>query len=157
MGVREKGRSSMIRQIIFTILMLAFTSPALSSDAFNPENIKISIEHGVEVYNKRPGFNLTIENWLPEEKILIFAISPSGEKIQLDKDSVYADKSGLCVLGIDYEVKGFYQGTWVLVVAGEAGFHYLTLKLPKVTPPSETNKNWVVDFGGANKQKAGSE
>jgi len=132
-----------INRIIYTLLMLLITSTALSNDIFKPENVIISIEHGVEVHNKRPGFRLTIENWIPKEKIIIVAISPSGERIELDNGSVFSDENGLCVLGLDYEVKGFYQGDWVLVVAGKAGFHHATFKLPTVTP----NKNRVVNFG----------
>lgn len=139
----------MVKLALCSLSMLLISIAAYSNEEFDPQNVTIDVEHGMEVANKRLGFRLSIANWIPEEKIIVIAIAPSGERIQLDNDSVYADENGLCNLGIDYEREGFYQGTWVLVVAGEAGFHYFTVQLPTVTPPTESNENWVVNFGEA--------
>ena len=127
-------------------MLMSTSGTVSSSEAFDPKNVEIKIDHGVEVAGQRPGFKLSINNWIPNEKIKIFVISPAGETIELDKDSIHSDNEGLSIIGIDYQREGFFKGTWVLVIAGKGGIHQLTIKLPSVTPPSDTNKNWVVNF-----------
>ena len=137
---------NLIKTILALISIFIVSSTVLSKETFDPNKVEIKIDHGVEVANQRPGFKLSIINWIPNEKIKIIVIAPSGEKIELDNNSVKADSNGLSIIGIDYQRKGFYKGTWVMVIAGKAGIHQLTMQLPSITPPSATNKNWVVNF-----------
>ena len=137
--------------LILTVYPLA-TLGADSDQPFDPSNVKINIEHGIELPWNKPGFRIEVNGWLPNEIFSIHAIGPSGEKIALVpfENPLHADEDGTFVVDIDYGRIGLKQGHWMILIGGKPGAHLIQTDLPLVEAPTASRLKWKLTFGNSN-------
>jgi len=123
--------------------------------AFGPNNVQIHVEHGVMLPWGEPGFRVDVGGWPPGEALTLYAVSPSGETIELipEKTPLHADKNGRMTIDIDYEREGLTPGHWVFLVAGKPGVHMFQTALPSIEAPTASNPKWRLTFGAGDKDK----
>ena len=71
------------------------------------------------------GFTVTIEGWVPNDYILVQAISPNKTKLNLMKDNkkLLISSSGNISFSVPYHHNKLTTGKWILVITGKSGKH----------------------------------
>lgn len=67
------------------------------------------------------------------------------------------EKSGEASLSLDYEMKDFHPGNWMLLLGHGSELHSLSIQFPKVIRPSDDPATWKVDFKAANEYEKSVE
>jgi hypothetical protein len=121
----------------------------------NPTDVVIDIEHGIELPWGKPGFRITMSKWAPHGDVVVAAIGPEGETIELvpKEKPLKAGGNGEIVIDIDYEREGLGPGYWLLAIAGEPGFHVVPVEFPRVEPPTEERDSWRLVFGETSEEE----
>lgn len=92
----------------------------------------VNLEYPIQLQNGS-GFRITISQWIPEGVVEIYAIGPKGETASIitKEQAIKVDNQGMATFDIPYAYKDFYEGTWILVVAGPSGIYQIQMPIPK--------------------------
>lgn len=119
------------------------------ASSVNPNDVVIDIDHGIELPWGKPGFRITVSKWEPNGDVVVYAIGPEGETVELvpKENPLKAGGNGEIVIDVDYGREGLGPGNWLLAIAGKPGFHVVPIRLPVVEPPTEERDSWRLVFG----------
>ncbi len=160
-GRRMRGASTVMRWLVLGAgLVLSWSSPAYAQGdqagkSFDPKNVKVHIEHGIQLPWGKPGFRIRVNGWIPNGATSVQAVGPGGEKVDLAplENPLRVDADGDMTMDVDYERKGLRQGHWIFLLGGKAGAHIIRTDLPRVEPPTGARQSWRLHFDAADPAK----
>lgn len=114
----------------------------------NNKKVEIHIQHGIEINDDIPGYNIIVTNWGCHEVFSLDLIDTEGNRINFinSEQNVKSDENGMISIDIPYTYGEIKPGICMLLVSGKLGVHLIKIEYPKLEPPTEEKPYWDLWF-----------